>query len=58
MDFNVALTNRKGVAREDVFAAAMSAPDADTRVEHYAMDRPTPTGEGDELDGGWYFYKA
>jgi hypothetical protein len=58
MDSNVALTNRKSVARGDVFAPARSAADADTRVEHFAMERPTPTGEDDELDGGWYFYKA
>lgn len=63
MDFNVALSNpARGVERGDdslaAAAAATSASDAGLRVEHYATDQPTPTGEPDDLEGGWYFYKA
>lgn len=61
MDFNIAQSNPDPeVDGENVemLATAMHASDAGTRVEHYATDQPTPTGEADELQGGWYFYKA
>jgi len=43
---------------QGLFGTGMDVPNADLRVEHYATDQPTPTGDTDDLDGGWYFYKA
>ena len=56
MDYNVALAKPENKVEDD--SAAVNAFDANTRVEHYAMDQPTPKGDADELDGGWYFYKV